>query len=113
MQCFPSCADFSGGTHSSYDIHSKTKTTLLQSTLADDKKGMNSIGAEIDTKTLEHKFTISKKVGDPKVSKVPSVTNARYLPFLQDNVLADVSSDSSSTSMSSDSEDEDVQVANG
>lgn len=103
-----------GGTHSSsYDIRSKMKTTLLQSTFADDKKGINSVGAKIDTKTLGHKFTISKEVGDPKVSKVPSVTNARYLPFLQDNVLADVSSDSSSTSMSSDSEDEDVQVANG
>ncbi|KAG4396338.1 hypothetical protein GLYMA_19G165500v4 [Glycine max] len=103
-----------GGTHSSsYDIRSKMKTTVLQSTFADDKKGINSVGAKIDTKTLGHKFTISKEVGDPKVSKVPSVTNARYLPFLQDNVLADVSSDSSSTSMSSDSEDEDVQVANG
>ncbi|KAK7396440.1 hypothetical protein VNO78_17451 [Psophocarpus tetragonolobus] len=55
------------------------------------------------TKTLGRKFTISKKA-DPKVSIAPSVTDSRYLSFLEEHVLVDVSSDSTSTSMSSDSE---------
>nr|KYP70748.1 Lysine-specific demethylase lid [Cajanus cajan] len=86
----------SGGTHSSSnDIHS---------TFSDGMKVINSVGTKIDTKAVGAKFTISKKVGEPEVSKVPPVINSRYLSFLQENVLIEVSSDSSSTSSSSDSD---------
>ncbi|RDY01644.1 Lysine-specific demethylase JMJ703, partial [Mucuna pruriens] len=78
--------------------HSNIKTNLLQSTFADDVKVINSVGSKIDSKALGGKFTISKKVRDPKVSQV---TNTRYMSFLQENVLVDVSSDSTSTSTSS------------
>ncbi|XP_047167172.1 putative lysine-specific demethylase JMJ16 isoform X2 [Vigna umbellata] len=91
-----------GGTHSSYDTHSKTKTDLPQSSCASGAKGISSAGTKIDTEMVGSKVTISKK-GDPKASKVSSVTNLRYLSFLQEHVLLDVSSDSTSTS-SSDSE---------
>ncbi|CAJ1949684.1 unnamed protein product [Sphenostylis stenocarpa] len=93
----------SGGTHTNHDTHSKMKINLLQSSFADGKKGINSVGTKIDTKMAGHELTISRK-GDPKSSKVPSVTNSRYLSFLQEHELLDVSSDSMSTSSSSDSE---------
>ncbi|WVZ05859.1 hypothetical protein V8G54_019205 [Vigna mungo] len=92
----------SGDTHSSYGTHSKTKTDWLQSSCASGTKGISSVGTKIDTEMVGSKVTISKK-GDPKASKVSSVTNLRYLSFLQEHVLLDVSSDSTSTS-SSDSE---------
>lgn len=93
-----------GGTHSSsYDIHSKVKTNVLQSPFSDDTKGTNSVGTKIDKKALGGKFTISKKIGDPEVSKARSVTNSHYFSFLQENknILFDLTSDSTS----SDSED--------
>ncbi|CAJ1933706.1 unnamed protein product [Sphenostylis stenocarpa] len=93
----------SGGTHTNHDTHSKMKINLLQSSFANGKKGINSIGTKIDTKMVRHELTISRK-GDPKSSKVSSVTNSRYLSFLQEHELLDVSSDSMSTSSSSDSE---------
>jgi len=46
----------------------------------------------------------TSKKGNPKASNVPSVTNLRYLSFLQEHALPDVSSDSMSASSSSDSE---------
>ncbi|KAK7378475.1 hypothetical protein VNO80_03917 [Phaseolus coccineus] len=93
----------SGGTHSSYDTHSEMKADLVQSSFAEGTKGINSVGTEVDRKMVGSKLTISKK-GDPKASNVPSVTNVRYLSFLQEHELLDVSSDSMSASSSSDSE---------
>ncbi|KAL2321058.1 hypothetical protein Fmac_030027 [Flemingia macrophylla] len=93
------------GTHSiSNDIHSKMKANLLRSTFSGDMKGMDSVGVKVDTKAVGGKFTISKKAGDPNVSEIPPVTNSRYLSFLQEKVLFEVSSDSSGTSSSSDSD---------
>ncbi|XP_027929170.1 putative lysine-specific demethylase JMJ16 isoform X2 [Vigna unguiculata] len=87
----------SGGTHS------KTKTDLLRSSCASGKKGINSVGTKIDTEKVGSKVTTSKKE-DPKASNVAPVTNLRYLSFLQEHELLDVSSDSMSSSSSSDSE---------
>ncbi|XP_061343442.1 putative lysine-specific demethylase JMJ16 [Gastrolobium bilobum] len=108
-----------GTSSSSYGFHSKMKTTLLQSTIPDEIKakekmppksisgGKNAAGIKNDMKALAGKRTISKKVeGDPKVSKVSSVTNSNYLSFLQENTLFEISSDSSSTSTSSESDDD-------
>jgi len=93
----------SGGTHSSYDTHSEMKTDLVQSSFAEGTKRINSVGTKIDMKMVGSKKTISKK-GDPKASNVPSVTNVRYLSFLKEHELLDVSSDSMSASSSSDSD---------
>lgn len=59
-------------------------------------KGSNSAGIKPDSKAIEDKLTISKKVGDPKVSEVSSSTpGSRFLSLLQENIWIDVSSSSS------------------
>ncbi|XP_027349831.1 putative lysine-specific demethylase JMJ16 [Abrus precatorius] len=97
----------SGGTDgTSYGIHSKKKTASLQKIISNDKKGINSLGTKSDKKAPEGKFSISKKVGDPKEFEVSPFTNSRYLSFLQENKLFDVSYDSSSMSSSSESDND-------
>lgn len=112
-----------GSYSSTFSIQPKEKTTLLESTISDKSKakekmlrcqspttcnsgGTNAAGIRTDVKALAGKSTISKKVkGDPKVSTVSSVTNSRYMSFLQENTLVEVSSDSTSSSSSSESDD--------
>lgn len=109
----------SNGTYnSSYGIHSKMNTPLLYSTTSHEMKaeektaghqsaatniseGTSSAGIETDMKPLDRKFTMSKKVGDPKVSSTVSLgSNSRYLSLLreQGSVVLELSSDSSSES---------------
>lgn len=101
-------------THSSpYAIHPKKNTTLLHSAISNEVKakekmvgpksaatsigkGSNSAGIKPDSKAIGDKLTISKKVGDPKVSEVSSSTpGSRFLSLLQENIWIDVSSSSS------------------
>ncbi|KAJ1416604.1 Zinc finger, C5HC2-type [Sesbania bispinosa] len=94
-------------------IHSKKKTTSLQPKVPDEMKAkkkmmgrINSAGIKTDMKALGNKFTISKKVADPKpkVSTVSSIASSHYISFLQESMLPEVLSDSTSTSSSSESD---------
>ncbi|CAJ2632967.1 unnamed protein product [Trifolium pratense] len=95
--------------NSSSAVHPKKNTTLLHSTISNDIKakekmvghnsvatsiggGSNSAGIKPDSKAIGDKFPTSKKVEDPKVSETP---RSRFLSFVQENILVDVSSSSS------------------
>lgn len=105
---------------SSYGIHSKKNTASLHSAISNEIKakekmaghhsaainigeGSNSAEIKPNSKAIGD-FTISKKVGDPKVSDV-STPSSRFLSFIQENVLFEISSDSTSSSTSSESDD--------
>ncbi|WJX84376.1 hypothetical protein P8452_66959 [Trifolium repens] len=95
--------------NSSCAIHPKRNTTLLHSTISNEIKakekmaghnsvatgiaeGSKSAGIKPDSKAIGDKFTTSKKVGDPKASETP---RSRFLSFVQENILVEVSSSSS------------------
>ncbi|XP_057721670.1 putative lysine-specific demethylase JMJ16 isoform X1 [Arachis stenosperma] len=98
-----------GNCISSFSITPKEKTKAKEKTLGGRPPrscangGTNSTSIKTDMKApvSKSKPTTSKKVQrDQKVSTVSSITNSRYLSFLQQNTLVEVPSDSCSSSSS-------------
>lgn len=113
-----------GSTNSNLNvIHPKNNSTLLHSAISNEIKakeemaghnsaaksigeGSNSAGIKPDnSKAIGDNLTVSKKVGDSKVSEVSSTPGSGFLSFLQEDIFVEVSSaDTSSSSSSSETD---------
>ncbi|CAL5193770.1 unnamed protein product [Lathyrus oleraceus] len=113
-----------GSTNSNLNvIHPKNNSTLLHSAILNEIKakeemaghnsaaksigeGSNSAGIKPDnSKAIGDNLTVSKKVGDSKVSEVSSTPGSGFLSFLREDIFVeDSSADTSSSSSSSETD---------